>query len=380
MRTSPARLTALSSIALAVACASTPPPTQPKQPAFDASTAESSVARELDDFHDAAAHADETRYFAHFARAGVFLGTDATERWDVPAFRAYAHPHFSVGKGWVFHVVRRVVTFSRDGNTAWFDEQLRGDKLGATRGSGVLTRENGRYLIAQYNLSFTIPNERFDAVHALLDAPPAPPDLRVRYKIAYDEATKAAAAGDFVKARDLLSALVPESKTHPDDDLEFWLHNELTWIRWAEQDMTGALAEVDAAKATLDHSTLPADKTRALRLHEKWDRAYLTLSPLAHADYMALAKLAGDADGMAVLDAYFATRRHDGRAARIAAHGADIAKDSDLQDLYVIAGALDAGGDHENAAKVRVRICGGRDYLMKPIIVRELAKEGHPCP
>ena len=54
----------------------------------------------VDDWHDAAAKADETRYFAHFTDDGVFLGTDATERWDVPAFRKYAHPHFAKGKAW----------------------------------------------------------------------------------------------------------------------------------------------------------------------------------------------------------------------------------------------------------------------------------------
>ena len=51
-----------------------------------------SVTAALDDFHDAAAKADEDRYFGRFAPGGVFLGTDATERWDVKAFRAYAHP------------------------------------------------------------------------------------------------------------------------------------------------------------------------------------------------------------------------------------------------------------------------------------------------
>ena len=53
------------------------------------------VARVLDDWHDAAASADEARYFGHLSSDSVFLGTDATERWDVAAFRAYAHPHFA---------------------------------------------------------------------------------------------------------------------------------------------------------------------------------------------------------------------------------------------------------------------------------------------
>src|SRR5437764_7752082 len=58
------------------------------------------IDKMLDDWHDAAAKSDESRYFAHFADNAVFLGTDATERWNVPAFRAYAHPYFLQGKGW----------------------------------------------------------------------------------------------------------------------------------------------------------------------------------------------------------------------------------------------------------------------------------------
>src|SRR5580692_4916906 len=75
-------------------------------------------------WHDAAAHADEARYFAHFAPEGVFLGTDASERWDVPAFRAYAHPRFAEGRAWTFHSTARQVAFSADGRIAWFDESL----------------------------------------------------------------------------------------------------------------------------------------------------------------------------------------------------------------------------------------------------------------
>lgn len=135
---------------------------------FDRASETQSIARELDDFHDAAAHADETRYFAHFAPSGVFLGTDATERWDVPAFRAYAHPFFAKGKGWTYKVVRRSVDFAKSGDVAWFDEELLGERAGPCRGSGVLVRDGGRWLVAQYNLAFTIPNAKFDALREML--------------------------------------------------------------------------------------------------------------------------------------------------------------------------------------------------------------------
>ena len=204
------------------------------------------MGRELDDLHDAAAKSDEERYMAHYAPGAVFLGTDATEHWDMAALRAYAHPRFSAGAGWVMHPSTRAIDFAADGSVAWFDERLQADKLGPARGSGVLVRRGGRWLVAQYNLALTVPNERFADVRALLDAPPVV-DLRARYQRAYADATTAAASGDLARARALLAALVPEAKMRPGDDLEFWLHNELTaWIRWAEGDLSDARDEVRA--------------------------------------------------------------------------------------------------------------------------------------
>ena len=123
-------------------------------------------ARELDDFHDAAARADEERYFAHFAPGGVFLGTDASERWDAASFRAYAHPYFARGKAWSFRGVHRRV--AARGEVAWFEEDLETQNLGPARGSGVMVRSGGRGLIEQYVLSVVIPNEKFKAVKELL--------------------------------------------------------------------------------------------------------------------------------------------------------------------------------------------------------------------
>jgi ketosteroid isomerase-like protein len=129
--------------------------------------ARDAIVAALDDFHDAAAKADEERYFAHFAPDAVFLGTDATERWDAPAFRAYAHPHFAKGKAWTFRGVRRRVSVR--GEVAWFEEDLETQNLGPARGSGVLTHRDGRWLLEQYVLSVTVPNEKFAAVKALLE-------------------------------------------------------------------------------------------------------------------------------------------------------------------------------------------------------------------
>lgn len=140
---------------LLCACVQVPPRAQEK------------IAAALDDFHDAAARADEARYFGHFAPDGVFLGTDQTERWDAAAFRVYAHPHFAKGKAWSFRGVRRRIVVR--GDTAWFEEDLETQNLGPARGSGVLVYRGGRWLIEQYLLGITVPNEKFKAVKELLE-------------------------------------------------------------------------------------------------------------------------------------------------------------------------------------------------------------------
>lgn len=138
--------------------------------------AEQEIALALDDWHGAAATADEERYFGHFATDGVFIGTDAAERWTVEAFREYARPHFERGRAWEFTASRRAVIVDPGGAIAWFDEDLDTENLGPVRGSGVMVRdEDGRWRIAHYVLSFTIPNDRVRELRDLLmSEPPSP--------------------------------------------------------------------------------------------------------------------------------------------------------------------------------------------------------------
>ena len=114
------------------------------------------IHRVLEDFHKAASQADEDRYFAHFTADAVFMGTDASERWNVPTFRAYAHPFFVEDKGWTFTPRDRHVM--SHGEVAWFDEVLDSESYGQCRGTGVLRREGGVWKISQYNLTIPIPN------------------------------------------------------------------------------------------------------------------------------------------------------------------------------------------------------------------------------
>ncbi|MHC4976045.1 MAG: nuclear transport factor 2 family protein [Planctomycetota bacterium] len=114
----------------------------------------------LDEFHDAASRADLDRYFSHLSSRGHFLGTDASERWSKQAFEEYARPFFEAGQGWTYTPLSRHVQIDLDRKCAWFDETLESENYGTSRGSGTLILEHdGRWRIAQYHLTFPIPND-----------------------------------------------------------------------------------------------------------------------------------------------------------------------------------------------------------------------------
>jgi ketosteroid isomerase-like protein len=119
------------------------------------------VGRTLDAFHAAAAHSDFKAYFDLFTPDGVFIGTDASERWAVPAFKAYAKAPFAAGKGWVYTPRQRHVTIAAIPCrcVAYFDELLDSKSYGASRGTGVLVKGPHGWKIAQYALTFPIPND-----------------------------------------------------------------------------------------------------------------------------------------------------------------------------------------------------------------------------
>ena len=120
----------------------------------------SSLARDaLDAFHAAASAADETAYFGLMTDDAVFVGTDPTERWTKSQFRSYAHPIFAEGRGWTYVPTTRRIVLEASGDVAWFDETLEHSKYGRPRGTGVLRRTDDGWRIAQYVLTFPIPND-----------------------------------------------------------------------------------------------------------------------------------------------------------------------------------------------------------------------------
>ncbi|MBB5745741.1 nuclear transport factor 2 family protein [Brevundimonas variabilis] len=143
--------------------ASAPGPEAPDPAAVEVGTV-------IDQLHEAASRADGPLYFSLFTPDARFIGTDATERWSLGGFRAYAEPYFAKGQGWTYLPRDRVITFAPVAChcVAAFDEILDNASYGSVRGSGVLVRTETGWKIEQYVLSYAIPNDLARPVTALI--------------------------------------------------------------------------------------------------------------------------------------------------------------------------------------------------------------------
>lgn len=118
----------------------------------------------LDAWHLAASQANFNDYFNLMTSDAVFIGTDATENWQLEAFKSFSKPFFDKGKAWSFTPLQRHL-YQANG-VVYFDELL-DTQMGICRGSGVLKLENGTYKIAHYVLSIAVPNENVTSLTAL---------------------------------------------------------------------------------------------------------------------------------------------------------------------------------------------------------------------
>ena len=124
------------------------------------------IDSQLNAWHKAAADADFDAYFNLMTDDAIFIGTDATENWNVEEFKAFAKPYFDRGKAWSFTAIERNIFVDPSQKTAWFDELL-STQMGICRGSGVLVKNAGSWKIRHYVLSIAIPNDDVDQVTAL---------------------------------------------------------------------------------------------------------------------------------------------------------------------------------------------------------------------
>ncbi len=125
----------------------------------------------LDQWHQAAASADEETFFGSMTIDAVYLGTDASEYWHRDDMRTWAQPYFEKDKAWVFKPKSRHIYMHANQNLAWFDELL-DTWMGECRGSGVLVKTNNGWKLKHYNLAVTVPNDLMNQYIELLKTQP----------------------------------------------------------------------------------------------------------------------------------------------------------------------------------------------------------------
>lgn len=132
--------------------------------------AEKEVNMLMNNWHKAAATGDSKVFFGSMADNGIYIGTDATERWTKDEMEVWSKKYFDRGSAWDFKTIERQVHISTNGQYAWFNETLN-TWMGVCRGSGILSKEKSGWKIEQYHLSVTIDNNLIESFVKLVGAP-----------------------------------------------------------------------------------------------------------------------------------------------------------------------------------------------------------------
>lgn len=112
----------------------------------------------LNQWHHAAATADEELFFGSMTKDGIYIGTDASELWLRDELKEWSAKYFARDSAWDFTPTERNIYFSNDGQTAWFDELL-DTWMGVCRSSGVVAMTKEGWKIKHYHLSIAVPND-----------------------------------------------------------------------------------------------------------------------------------------------------------------------------------------------------------------------------
>lgn len=126
------------------------------------------VNKFMDNWHKAAATADEELFFGSMTDDGIYLGTDKTEKWTRDEMAKWADEYFQKESAWSFTATQRDVYFSEDGKIAWLNEKL-DTWMGVCKGTAVLVLKPEGWKIALYDLSVTIDNDKIDQFLELVE-------------------------------------------------------------------------------------------------------------------------------------------------------------------------------------------------------------------
>jgi hypothetical protein len=121
----------------------------------------------INHWHHAAAAADEDGFFNRMAADGIYIGTDASERWLRDELKEWSKKYFDSGSAWDFKPLSRHITIAPGGQSAWFDELL-DTWMGTCRSTGILEKRNGDWKIVHYHLSIAVPNDKLDGYRILI--------------------------------------------------------------------------------------------------------------------------------------------------------------------------------------------------------------------
>ncbi|NNF21746.1 MAG: nuclear transport factor 2 family protein [Saprospiraceae bacterium] len=128
---------------------------------------EQDIDQKLNYWHKAAATADEDVFFGAMTEEGIYIGTDASERWMRDELKEWSKKYFERESAWAFTPTSRNIKILPSGNAAYFDELL-DTWMGPCRGSGVLEKIDHQWKIVHYHLAMAVPNDVIDAYLKLI--------------------------------------------------------------------------------------------------------------------------------------------------------------------------------------------------------------------
>jgi hypothetical protein len=121
----------------------------------------------INDWHHAAAVADENAFFGRMAEDGIYIGTDASERWLRDELAVWSKKYFDSKSAWDFKPLSRNINIAPGGQLAWFDELL-DTWMGTCRSTGILELRDHEWKIVHYQLSIAVPNDKLDAYRGII--------------------------------------------------------------------------------------------------------------------------------------------------------------------------------------------------------------------
>ena len=122
----------------------------------------------VNQWHHAAAIADEDSFFGRMTPGCIYIGTDPTERWLRDELKEWSKEFFNRETAWAFKPLSRNITIGPGGQIAWFDELL-DTWMGTCRSTGIMEQIDGEWMIIYYHLSVALPNDKLDGYRILIE-------------------------------------------------------------------------------------------------------------------------------------------------------------------------------------------------------------------